>query len=151
MYIAAFGTDRVAQVDPNGNILARIEIDPQAVGSVISPATKRGPRGLAINTATDELYVMNRISNTISVDQHGHQRGHSGDPHRYVRSHSQRRSSRAAASSTTRSFPATERVPAPSCHVDGEGDHLALGSGRPHRLDVPDCHAKRQDRFRSIR
>lgn len=67
MYIAAFGTDRVAYVDPNGNVLNRIEIDPGAVGPIVSPVSKRGPRGLAINPVNNVLYVHNRISNTISV------------------------------------------------------------------------------------
>ena len=67
MYVAAFGTDRVALVDPNGNVLTRIEIDPSATGSVVNPTSKRGPRGLALNAPANELYVMNRISNTISV------------------------------------------------------------------------------------
>lgn len=67
LYIAAFGTDRIAKVDANGNILTRIELNPQAVGSSASPRTKRGPRGLVYNSATQRLYVQNRISNTISI------------------------------------------------------------------------------------
>ncbi len=67
MYIAAFGTDRVAQVDSAGNILARIEINQQEIGDVVAPATKRGPRGLAINNTAHVLYEWNRISNTFSI------------------------------------------------------------------------------------
>lgn len=66
MYIAAFGTDRVAKVDANGRVLERIEIG-NATGSSVDPAHKRGPRGLALNAATERLYVLNRISNTLSV------------------------------------------------------------------------------------
>jgi len=43
-YVAAFGSDRVAHVDNNGNILARIEIG-NASGSQSDPRNKRGPRG----------------------------------------------------------------------------------------------------------
>ena len=68
MYVAAFGTDRVAVVDTNGNVLSRIEVAlPSGQGSLVDPRNKRGPRGLALNPSTQRLYVMNRISNTISI------------------------------------------------------------------------------------
>ncbi|HYP28845.1 MAG TPA: YncE family protein [Blastocatellia bacterium] len=66
LYVASFGTDRVARVDVNGNVLSRIEIGP-ATGATVSPRTKRGPRGLAISPEGNSLYVLNRLSNTISV------------------------------------------------------------------------------------
>jgi YVTN family beta-propeller protein len=66
LYVAAFGTDRIARVDTNGNVLARIETGPSS-GSVVNPRTKRGPRGLALNAAAQRLYVLNRIANTLSV------------------------------------------------------------------------------------
>lgn len=67
LYVASFGTDRVAKLDPNGNILARIEINPQAPGSIVDSRNMRGPRGLALHPSNGRLYVQNRISNTISV------------------------------------------------------------------------------------
>ncbi len=68
MYVAAFGTDRVARVDVNGNVLSFVEVGPPSgSGSNIDPRTKRGPRGLALNAAGHTLYALNRISNTISV------------------------------------------------------------------------------------
>jgi YVTN family beta-propeller protein len=66
-FVTAFGSDRVAQVDANnGNVLARIEINSDALGSVANPRTKRGPRGLALKPGA-ALYVANRISNTLTV------------------------------------------------------------------------------------
>jgi len=68
LYIAAFGTDRVGVLDIGAGVITRhIEIDPQATGSTVNPASKRGPRGLALNVSGGELYVLNRISNTISI------------------------------------------------------------------------------------
>ena len=68
LYLAAFGTDRVGIFDTTtGAVTAFIEIDPQATGSTANPATKRGPRGLALNAAANLLYVLNRIKNTISI------------------------------------------------------------------------------------
>jgi YVTN family beta-propeller protein len=67
LYVAAFGTDRVGLLDPNGNVLGRIELEPTALGSAVDPAHKRGPRGLALNATGHMLYVGNRISNTISI------------------------------------------------------------------------------------
>jgi YVTN family beta-propeller protein len=68
MYVAAFGTDRVAKVDTNGNVLSFVEVSlPSGSGSNVDPANKRGPRGLALNAAANTLYALNRISNTISI------------------------------------------------------------------------------------
>jgi YVTN family beta-propeller protein len=66
LYVAAFGTDRVAVLDVNGNVISRIEIGP-STGSTVNPRTKRGPRGLALSMSGLYLYVSNRISNTVSV------------------------------------------------------------------------------------
>jgi DNA-binding beta-propeller fold protein YncE len=68
LYIAAFGTDRVGIFDTTSNTVSGfIEIDPQAIGATVNPATKRGPRGLALNASANLLYVLNRIYNTISI------------------------------------------------------------------------------------
>ncbi len=65
-WVAAFGTDRVARIDANGAVVARVEVGP-STGSTVNPRTKRGPRGLALHGASNTLYVVNRISNTLSV------------------------------------------------------------------------------------
>lgn len=62
-YIAAFGSDRVAKMDANGVVQSRIEIGSAATNS----RSKRGPRGLAFSPTTRNLYVLNRISNTLTV------------------------------------------------------------------------------------
>ena len=68
MHVAAFGTDRVAQVDTNGKVMSFVEVSPPSgSGSNVDPRTKRGPRGLALSADGRTLYVLNRISNTISV------------------------------------------------------------------------------------
>jgi len=68
LYIAAFGTDRVGIFNiAKGTVANFIEIDPQAIGAIVNPASKRGPRGLALDSAANLLYVLNRISNTISI------------------------------------------------------------------------------------
>jgi len=57
----------VAQVDADsGSIIARIELNPNAPGSIANPRTKRGPRGLALKPGS-AVYVANRISNTLIV------------------------------------------------------------------------------------
>lgn len=66
-YVAAFGSDRVARIHAaSGTVAERIDLDPVAPGSVSSPRTKRGPRGLALKPG-QALYVLNRLANTISV------------------------------------------------------------------------------------
>jgi len=68
MLVAAFGTDRIAKVDPvTGNVTARIDIGP-APGSASDPRNKRGPRGLALGRpGTQKLYVLNRLANSLAV------------------------------------------------------------------------------------
>lgn len=66
LWTAAFGTDRVAKVGVSGKVLARVEIG-AATGSQIDPVNKKGPRGLALNPKAKLLYVLNRLSNTISI------------------------------------------------------------------------------------
>jgi len=68
LYIAAFGTDRLGIFDTtSGTVTKFIEIDPQATGATVNPASKRGPRGLALSPSAGLLYVLNRLSNTISI------------------------------------------------------------------------------------
>jgi YVTN family beta-propeller protein len=64
--VAAFGTDRIARVSPDGVVLSRIDLAP-ATAAAASSRTMRGPRGLALKGSTRHLYVMNRIANTISI------------------------------------------------------------------------------------
>jgi YVTN family beta-propeller protein len=67
LWVAAFGTDRVARVDAaTGSVLARVEIG-NATGAAADPRNKRGPRGVAIHPTAGYLYIANRLSNTLSV------------------------------------------------------------------------------------
>jgi len=66
MYVAAFGTDRVAKVSTSGTVLGFVEVAlASGQGSNVDPSNKRGPRGLALNAKI--LYSLNSISNTISI------------------------------------------------------------------------------------
>jgi DNA-binding beta-propeller fold protein YncE len=68
MYVAAFGTDRVAKVNTNGQVLGFAEVSlAGGSGSNVDPANKRGPRGLTLNPSAGILYSLNRIANTISI------------------------------------------------------------------------------------
>ena len=62
-YVAAFGSDRIARINASGAIVSRVDLSPPPAGS----RNKRGPRGLAFDSPNGRLYVLNRISNTISV------------------------------------------------------------------------------------
>jgi YVTN family beta-propeller protein len=66
LYLAAFGSDRVAKLSADGSVLSRIEIGP-GIGSLADPRHKRGPRGLALSAPANRLYVLNRIANSISI------------------------------------------------------------------------------------
>ncbi|MCA8956893.1 MAG: hypothetical protein KDC87_12520 [Planctomycetes bacterium] len=65
MYVAAFGTDRIGVVDKSGAVVGRIEVG-NATGSSVDPRHKRGPRGLALHDGAGVLFVLNRLSNSIT-------------------------------------------------------------------------------------
>ena len=66
-WLASFGTDRVAKINADtGAVISRIETGP-TTGAAADPRNKRGTRGLALQAANNRLYVLNRISNTISI------------------------------------------------------------------------------------
>jgi YVTN family beta-propeller protein len=128
MYVASFGTDRVAQVGTNGNVNWFVELNPQTVGAIVNSATKLGPRGLALNSRANTLYSLNRISDTISVIN---------------------TSTKAVTSVPVGTDPTPALLKAgrgflydaklsgngtgacASCHVDGDMDHLAWNLGNP--------------------
>jgi len=130
MYVAAFGTDRVAQVDTNGNVLSFVEVSlPSGSGSNVDPANKRGPRGLALNAGAKTLYCLNRLANTISiVNTAGNSL--SGEIPVGV-------DSTPPAVKQGRGFlydaklSGTGTGACASCHVDGDMDHLAWNLGDP--------------------
>lgn len=62
-YVAAFGSDRVARISPDGAISARIQLREPGAGS----GKMRGPRGLALDATSGKLFVLNRVSNSLSV------------------------------------------------------------------------------------
>jgi len=129
MYVASFGSDRLALVSTNGTVLARIEIG-GSPGAAFDPPNKRGPRGLAYNPATRYLYVLNRISNTISVINTltralvGELPVGSYDPTPAVI-----RSGRGFLYDARLSGSGTASCA--SCHVDADRDHIAWDLGDP--------------------
>lgn len=66
MYVAAQGTDRIGVLDGSGNVVTRIEVG-GTPGALVDTYGKRGPRGLALATATSRLYVLNKLSTSIST------------------------------------------------------------------------------------
>lgn len=61
-WTAAFASDRLAQVATDGTILQRIDL---RVGGDTN--SMRGPRAIALNEGSRRLYVLNKISRTISM------------------------------------------------------------------------------------
>lgn len=70
MFVAAFGSDRVVRINAStGQIVDIIEVGPPfAAGAAADPRNKKGPRGLALGPRMSQrLYVLNRLSNTITI------------------------------------------------------------------------------------
>ena len=129
MYVASFGTDRVAQVSTSGTVNWFAELNPEAIGSAVSPTTKRGPRGLALNSATNTLYALNRISNTISVINTSTKAVTSEIPVGTDPTPTTIKQGRGFLYDAKLSGNGTGACA--SCHVDGEMDHLAWNLGNP--------------------
>jgi len=66
VYVAAHGTDRIGVLDLAGNVLTRIEVGGTS-GTTVNTRQKRGPRGLALHPTQARLYVLNRLTDTLSV------------------------------------------------------------------------------------
>ncbi len=130
LYVASFGTDRIGVINPdNGSIISRIEVG-STPGTAVNPATKRGPRGLALNSNTSTLYVLNRISNTISLINTIQNSVVSEIPTgSYDPTPAVIRNGRGFLYDAKLSGNGT--VSCASCHVDAEMDHLGWDLGDP--------------------
>lgn len=62
MWLAAFASDRIAELDAAGHVLRRIDLREGGYPSVV-----RGPRGIARHPSLGHLYVLNKLSGTLSV------------------------------------------------------------------------------------
>jgi YVTN family beta-propeller protein len=130
MYVASFGTDRVAQVDPNGNVLWFVEVGPASeAGSGVDPAGKVGPRGLALNSGAQTLYCLNRIADSISIINTATQAvtgsiavGTNPTPSAILNGRGFLYDAKLSGNGTGSCA---------SCHVDGDMDHLAWNLGNP--------------------
>ncbi|MES2572687.1 MAG: beta-propeller fold lactonase family protein [Verrucomicrobiota bacterium] len=68
LWITAFGSDRLAKVNTAGVVLARVDVrTAPAAGGDNGSRKMRGPRALAWNSNGTWLYVLNKLSNTVSV------------------------------------------------------------------------------------
>lgn len=69
VYIAAFGSDRLVVLAPNGGPASTWTRT--LIGLTMTPLPndygRTGPRGLAINAAQTRLYCMNQLANSVSV------------------------------------------------------------------------------------
>lgn len=126
-FVASYGTDRIGVLDEVGIVRQRIELDDSPAPST-SPQTKRGPRSLAMHPNGTALYVLNRLSNSVSV----------------VDTDSERAINELMMSDPTPDVIRTGRgylfdaklsgngtVSCASCHVDGDRDGLAWDLGDP--------------------
>jgi hypothetical protein len=64
--VSAFGSDRLAHISDQGLIMGYADLR-VAPGSPFSQDTVRGPRGMVASPDTDALYVLNKLSRSLSV------------------------------------------------------------------------------------
>lgn len=130
LWVAGFGTDRVARVDAaTGLVVTRIETGP-TTGAAANSAAKRGPRVLVLHPTNGLLYAVNRISNTLSVISTTAQQVVAEIP---TGSHDPT----PAAIRQGRGFLYDARLSGngtqscASCHIDGDRDELSWDLGDP--------------------
>jgi DNA-binding beta-propeller fold protein YncE len=130
MYVASFGTDRVAKVNTSGTVLGFVEVAlSSGSGSNVDPSNKRGPRGLALNASANILYCLNSISNTISVIPTSLTETPSSVPVGTDPTPLLVKAGRGFLYDAKLSGTGTGSCA--SCHIDGEMDHLAWNLGDP--------------------
>ena len=123
-YVAGYGTDRIGVLDGGGKVIARI-----AVGdSPDTPRTKRGPRGLVHHPRRNLLYVLNRLSNSLSVVDTAKRKVVRELP-MFDPTPSRIREGRGFLFDAKLSGNGT--MSCASCHVDGDRDGLAWDLGDP--------------------
>ena len=129
-WLASFGSDRVARINANtGAVISRIETGP-TLGAAADSRHKRGPRGLAYQTAHNRLYVLNRISNTISVVSTSNNSVLTEVPAgRFDPTPETIRRGRGFLYDARLSGNGTQSCA--SCHIDGDKDELAWDLGDP--------------------
>ncbi len=65
LWIAAFASDRIARLDPEtGEVASRVDL---RTGADTSSAAMRGPRGLALDEVRGRLYVLNKLSASLTI------------------------------------------------------------------------------------
>jgi YVTN family beta-propeller protein len=130
MYVAAFGTDRVAKVNTSGSVLGFVEVAlASGQGSNVDPANKRGPRGLALNSTANTLYSLNTISNTISIIPTSLKAVASEIPVGTDPTPAAVKAGRGFLYDAKLSGTGTGACA--SCHIDSEMDHIAWNLGDP--------------------
>lgn len=126
-FVTSYGTDRIAILNASGQIQKHIEIGDSPTGD-LNTRFKRGPRALALHPAEEYLYVLNRLSNSISVlnVQQGQQiqEIEMRDP-----TPQSVREGRGYLFDAKLSGNGT--VSCASCHIDGDRDGLAWDLGDP--------------------
>lgn len=127
IYVAAFGSDRIAVLNTEGRVTGRIELGDDS-GPIASPRTKRGPRGLVHHPQEKLLYVLNRLSNSLSVVDAGKKQVLS-ELSMYDPTPTIIREGRGYIFDAGLSGNGT--MSCASCHVDGDRDGLAWDLGDP--------------------
>lgn len=126
-WVAAFASDRVARLTgADGTVEQRVDLRAPGEG----PARMRGPRGLAWNSGAGRLYVLNKLSATVSTVDTGAGRVVSEVPLGGVRA-------LAAAAQAGQGLLFDARLSGNgasscgSCHLDADVDGLAWDLGNP--------------------
>ncbi|MBA63207.1 MAG: hypothetical protein CMJ76_12690 [Planctomycetaceae bacterium] len=126
-FVTSYGTDRIGILDQAGKVVGRIEIG-DSPGVNLNTRSKRGPRAMALHPLENNLYVLNRLSNSLSIVDLGQARQIEEivmqDP-----TPEQIREGRGYLFDAKLSGNGT--VSCASCHIDGDRDGLAWDLGDP--------------------
>ena len=126
-FVTSFGTDRIGVLNEFGHVVSRIPIGSSA-GSKTNPRVKRGPRAMAISPNGQFLYILNRLSNSVSTINIESE-GVLGEVSMTDPTPVELREGRGFLFDAMLSGNGT--VSCASCHVDGDRDGLAWDLGDP--------------------
>lgn len=132
LWIASFGSDHVAKVHASdGTVVSRVDVGSAlADGKTSDPSAKRGPRGLASSMDEPLLYVLNRLSNSVStIDKDTSEVVHEVPTGSFDPTPQEVKEGRGFLFDARLSGNGTASCA--SCHLDGDRDGIAWDLGDP--------------------
>ena len=134
-YLVAMGSSLVGVIDLSGNVTNRIATDGAPSPAGIGPAEPRGPAGLAFDAARNQIFVLNRFTNSVAILDAATETKVGEVPLRFDPTPPEVKEGRPFLYNGQNS--AHGDLACASCHVGGDFDNIAWDLGNPQGQMVP--------------